>query len=206
MFKRTAISVLAILLALFSAPDASAKNGAEVSRGVIEDYFGWSYNEDEGLFYGFSSFSNICGWPDDLGEILELPWMTVHRPNDSDEVEWDGKYMDHGLSFVRVLMVTPEEFWNDPCVAWENWDLIVADGMIFSTYNDNDQYPADTNRANIWGFTANGALKDTMDICKGPMVGVKWIWRARMKDDFPACEPDCDFRLLKAVGPELHCN
>ena len=206
MLRRTVILVVATLLALLLVPTALAQNGAEITKDAYQDYFAWEYNEDDGLFYGFSTFSNICGWPDDLGEVMELPWMTVHRPNDTEDLEWDGKYLDHGMFFVRVLMVTPGDFWFDPCAAWNNTDLIVADGKITSTFNDNDQWPADTNRANLWGFTANGALDDSMDLCKGPMVGVKWIWRARMKDDFPECIPNCDTKILKAVGPELHCN
>jgi hypothetical protein len=70
--------------------------------------------------------------------------------------------------------------------------------MIHSTTNDNDQVPQNTNRANVWGYSANGALEDFADSCKGEMIGLKWAWRGKYKDD--------TFVLLKQIGPELKCN
>lgn len=200
------IQALLLGLILTGSTSLVAQNGAVIDRGTYPDYFGTAYNPAEGLTYFFSTFSDVCGFPVEPGDVLELPWMIVHRPKDDADLPWDGKYLDHGFFFMRVLMTTEDEFWSDPCGTWSNPDLIFADGMFYSTFNDNDQFPSDTNRANVWGFEGNGALEDFGDNCKGEMVGLKWSWRGKMNDDFPACQPECDFVLLKQVGPELKCN
>lgn len=202
------VSILLILIFSMLASASIAQDGAVVTKGTYEDAIAWEYNEADGFFYLFTTFSDVCGYPGDLGEVMELPWMIVHRPKDDEDKPWDGKYIDNGFWFVRVLDATPDEFWDDPgpCATWGNPDLIVADGAVHSTLNDNDQFPANTNRQNVWGFTANGALEDYGDNCAGEMVGLKFQWRAQMDDDFPACIPACNVRVVSQKGPQLKCN
>ena len=206
---KTVVGVLLFcLICVLDAPEAVAENGAEVEKDVYLDYWGLAYNPEEGLSYFYSNFSDVCDYVAGGagGVVLEVPWMIVHRPNDNDDPDFDGKYRDGGFFFIRALMVTPEEFFSDPCGVWSNPDLIFADGMIHSVSNDNDQWPEATKRRNVWGFTANGALEDFGDACKGKMIGLKWKWRGQMDDDFPSCIPDCNVKVLNQIGPELKCN
>jgi hypothetical protein len=205
---RRFIQILFIGLLSLSASTVVAQNGAEVEKGDYLDYWGMEYNPDEGLLYFFSNFSDVCDYVAGGagGIVLDIPWTIVHRPNDNDDPDFDGKYNEHGFFFIRALMATPGEFWSDPCGVWSNPELIFADGMIHSVLNDNDQWPENTERRNVWGFTANGALEDFGDYCKGEMVGLKWRWRGMMEDDFPACIPECYVKVLNQVGPELKCN
>ena len=198
--------ILLIGLLSFGTQVSLAQNGADVYKGSYGEFWGAVYNSDEELLYFYSNFSDVCGWAngdDDWGIVNDVPWLGVQRPNDD---LFEGKYQDRGFFFMRVLMATPDEFWDDPCEVYENPDLIFADGMVFSIFNDNDQYPANTHRQNVWGFTFNGALQDFGDYCKGEMVGLKWKERVQMDDDFPACAPDCNLKVLNQVGPELKCN
>lgn len=200
------LQILLIALLAFGATVSLAQNGAVIYKGSYEVFGGAEYNPDEGLLYFYSNFSDVCGWwngDDDWGIVNDVPWLLVQRPNDDP---LDGKYQDRAFFFMRVLMATPDEFWSDPCGVWSNPDLIFADGMIHSVYNDNDLDPVNTKRQNVWGFTSNGALEDFGDYCKGEMVGLKWKFRAQLDDVFPDCLPDCNLKVLNQVGPELKCN
>lgn len=197
MFKKLILVSFTTILILLTTFPAVAQNGAVVTKGGYPPGWGLAFNPDEGLSYFYSNFSDVCGYfsGGDLGTVLETPWMVVQRPTDE---EGEGKFHIIRFFFFRALMVTPEEFFNDPCGAWSNPDLIFADGMIRSTFNDNDQVPLNTNRANVWGFSAAGALEDVADHCSGEMIGFKWSWMGQFKDD--------TFVLRKQVGPELRCN
>jgi hypothetical protein len=179
---------------LFSAQAAVAQNGAFVVKG--QDLFAfWSYNGD-GLMAVMSSDSELFCNPD--GDLIFADWMEIARPDGSIH------YQDRGHYFTRVFFTTPEAFFADVCAGWNNYDLMVAEGIAHSTFNDNDIFAERENARNSWGFTVAGGLYDLVGLCEDDMVELNIVRRWLLKKDFPACEPDCIFKAV-FKGPRLNC-
>jgi len=173
---------------------ASAQNGAVVVKD--QELFGWSMYDGDGLLAVMSSDSEF--FCNDDGDLMFADWMTVLRPDGSV------KYQDRGHYFTRVFFTTPEAFWDDPCASWNNYDLMVAEGITQSTYFDNDADAIRPNARNSWGIKVAGGLYDLVGLCEGDMVELNIVRHWLLKKDFPACLPDCiDKAVIK--GPRLNC-
>lgn len=182
------------VICMLSTQVASAQNGAVVVKG--EGLWAFSTYNGDGLMAVMSSDSEFFCNED--GDRIFYDWMEITRPDGSI------KYHDSGYFFTRVFLTTPEAFWADECASWNNYDLMVAEGIAHQTFNDNDSYADKPNARNVWGFTVAGGLYDLVGLCEGDMVELNIVRRWLAKKDFPACLPDCIFKTV-FKGPRLNC-
>ncbi|MBW2594277.1 MAG: hypothetical protein JRE58_14995 [Deltaproteobacteria bacterium] len=191
------IRILLLLCAvcLLTTPVASAQNGAVIVRG--EALFAWyDWNGESVLTVQSSDSELFCN---EFGDMMYVDWMEVWRPDGTI------KYHEGGHFFTRVFYpATPADFDADPCALWNNGDLMVAEGIINSPFNDNDFFAEHPNRRNTAGYNVAGTLYDTGGLCDGGMVDLNTIRRTVFKKDYPACEPDCIFKEVRK-GPRLSC-
>ena len=192
--KSIRIFVWLCVICLLSTQVASAQNGAVVVKG--QDLFALSEYNGDGLLAVMSSDSEF--FCNDDGDLSFVDWMDVIRPDGSV------KYQDRGHFFTRVFFTTPEAFWADPCASWNNYDLMVAEGITHQVWNDNDATAVRPNARNSWGFTAAGGLNDHLGLCEDGIVELNIVRRWLLKKDFPACLPDCIFKSV-IKGPRLNC-
>ena len=192
--KSIRIFVWLCVICLLSTQVASAQNGAVVLKG--QDLFAFSEYNGDGLMAVMSSDSEF--FCNDDGDLMFYDWMAVIRPDGSFN------YHDRGHFFTRVFFTTPEAFWADPCASWNNYGLMVAEGITHQVYNDNDAYADRPNARASWGFTAAGGLNDLLGFCEDDIVELNIVRRWLLKKDFPACEPDCIFKSV-IKGPRLNC-
>ena len=188
------IFVWLCVICLLSTQVASAQNGAVVVKG--QDLYAMSTYNGDGLLAVMSSDSEF--FCNDDGDLMFYDWMEVIRPDGSV------KYNDRGFWFTRVFFTTPEAFWAEPCASWNNYDLMVAEGITHGVFNDNDANAVRPKARNSWGFTQAGGLYDLVGLCEGDMVELNIVRRWLLKKDFPACEPDCIFKSV-FKGPRLNC-
>ena len=186
------------IICLLNAPIALAQNGAVVLRG--EDVLGSAWTDDAGLFVMAATDAELfCTDPEDWDATLN--WMMVIRPGGSI------KYQDRGAFFTRVFFpATWDDFFTDACALWNNFDDMVAEGIVHSTYNDNDLDPDfhHPQRRNVWGYTFAGTLYDYAEVCDNDMIDLNIVERWMLKKDFPACDPDCLFKYFMK-GPRMEC-
>lgn len=186
--------LLLVICCFLYVPSALAQNGAVVVKD--QGLFAFSEYNGDGLLAVMSSDSEFfCNFD---GDLIFYDWMTVIRPDGSI------KYHDRAFFFTRVFFTTPEAFWADPCASWNNYDLIVAEGITHQVYNDNDAYADRPNARVSWGFTVAGGLYDLVGLCEDDMIELNIVRRWLAKKDFPACEPDCIFKTV-FKGPRLNC-
>lgn len=182
------------VICLMSTQLAVAQNGAVVEKG--QDLFAYTvYNGDDLLAVMSADSEFFCN---DEGDLSFVDWMAVIRPDGSV------KYQDRAHWFTRVFLTTPEEFWVDPCASWNNYDLMVAEGIAHGVWNDNDAYADRENARMSWGLTTAGGLYDLVGLCEDDMVELNIVRRWLAKKDFPACLPDCIFKSA-IKGPRLNC-
>lgn len=180
---------------ILSTQFAFAQNGAVVIKG--QDLWGWSDYNGDGLLAVMSSDSEFFCNED--GDLIFYDWMQVLRPDGTI------KYHDQGHYFTRVFFTTPDAFWADPCASWNNYDLMVADGISSSTFNDNDLEAANPNRRNVWGYTVAGGLFDLVGLCEGDMVELNVVRRWMLERNVPNCPPECIIEKAVIKGPRLNC-
>lgn len=192
--KSIRIFVWLCVICLLSTQVASAQNGAVVVKD--QDLFAFSAYNGDGLLAVMSSDSEF--FCNDDGDLMFYDWMAVIRPDGSI------KYHDRGHFFTQVFFTTPEAFWADPCASWNNYDLMVAEGITHQVYNDNDANADRPNARNSWGFTVAGGLNDLLGFCENDIVELNIVRRWLLKKDFPACDPDCIFKTV-FKGPRLNC-
>lgn len=186
--------LLLVICCFFYVPSALAQNGAVVVKD--QSLFAFSVYNGDGLLAVMSSDSEFFCNND--GDLIFYDWMTVTRPDGSI------KYHDRAFFFTRVFFTSPEAFWADPCASWNNYDLMVAEGITHQVYNDNDAYGVRPNARVSWGFTVAGGIYDLVGLCEDDMIELNIVRRWMKKKDFPSCEPDC---IIKTVskGPRLNC-
>ena len=182
------------VICLMSTQVAFAQNGAVVVKG--QDLLAFSEYNGDGLLAVMSSDSEL--FCNDDGDLVFYDWMAVFRPDGSI------KYHERANFFTQVFFTTPEAFWADPCASWNNYDLMVAEGITHQVYNDNDSNAVRPNARNSWGFTVAGGLYDLVGLCEDDMVELNIIRRWLLKKDFPACGDDCIFKAV-LKGPRLNC-
>jgi hypothetical protein len=192
--KSIRIFVWLCVICLLSTQVASAQNGAVVVKG--QDLFATSTYNGDGLMAVMSSDSEFFCNED--GDLMFVDWMTVMRPDGSV------KYQDRAHWFTRVFFTTPEAFWAEPCASWNNYDLMVAEGITHGVFNDNDAYADRPNARNSWGFTQAGGLNDLLGFCENDIVELNIVRKWLLEKDLPACEPDCIFKTV-FKGPRLNC-
>ncbi len=183
------------VICLFSTQVAIAQNGAVVVKG--QDLTAWyNYNGDDGLLAVMSSDSELFCNQD--GDLIFYDWMEVMRPDGSVH------FHDRGHYFTRVFFMTPEVLFADLCASWNDYDLMVAEGITHSTFHDNDANEERPIARNSFGYTVAGGLYDLVGLCEGDMVELNIIRRFLLEKDYPACEPDCIFKSV-IKGPRLNC-
>ena len=182
------------VICLMSTQVAFAQNGAVVVKD--QTLFAWFDYNGDGLLAVMSSDSELFCNMD--GAQIIYDWMEVIRPDGSI------KYQERGHVFTRVFFTTPEAFLADLCASWNNYDLMVAEGIAHVTYNVNDINVDKPNARSAWGYTVAGGLYDLVGLCEGDMVELNTVRRWLLKKDFPACEPDCIFKTV-FKGPRLNC-
>ena len=200
--KSIRICIWLCAICLLTTPVALAQNGAVVTRG--DELYGWyDWNGENVLAIQSSEIEFFCFWPE-LSDVIWVDWMEVLRPDGTF------KYHDKGDYFTRVFFpATPDDFDADPCALWNNADLMVAEGITHSVYNDNhaNAYDVPHKRRNVFGYNVTGKLYDTAGLCSKGMIGLKTVRRWKLDKDFPACLPDdCESDVQVWKGPDLNCH
>ena len=183
------------VICLLSTQVAFAQNGAVVVKG--QNLFAYYEYNGDGLLAVMSADSEF--FCNDDGDLSFVDWVSVLRPDGSV------KYQDRAHWFTRVFFTTPEAFWATPCASWNNYDLMVAEGIAHGVYNDNDSNADRPNARNTWGLTVAGGLYDLVGLCEDDMVELNIVRKFLLSKDFPACLPDdCIFKTV-FKGPRLNC-
>jgi len=192
--------LLLLIICLLNAPVALAQNGAAVVRGL--DVLGGWWTDDAGLFVLAATDAEIFCADEFYEPILTLNWMMVIRPSGSI------KYQDRGAFFTRVFYPATWADFSDFCDLWNNSGLMVAEGIVHSTFNDNDLDPDfhHPKRRNVWGYSFSGTLEDYSGVCDSDMVSLNIVERWMLTKDFPACDPDCLFKKYFMKGPRVECT
>jgi len=192
--------LLFLLVGLLYAPVVSAQNGAVVLKG--DTLIGWyDWNGENVLAIQSSDSEAFCNA--DLGDLLWTNWLELLRPDGTV------KYHERGAYFTRVFYpATPADFDADYCALWNNGDLMLAEGITHSTYNDNHPNAFDVphKRRNVWGYNVAGDLYDTAGLCSSGMMNLNTVRRLKLDKDFPDCLPDdCENEVQVWKGPDLSC-
>jgi len=191
------IVLLAMVVVLLLLVPVSAQNGAVKETGETP-MFAWFWDGGNVLSLHSTNSSFGCG----PGENDLLEWMTITRPDGSI------KYKDQGNSFTVVLSTTPDELFSEGCALLGDPSRILAEGIVYSVWNDNDSNLSG-NRTNTWGGALAGTLYDYAGICESGMVDFNVVRRWKvLKKDAPECLPgDCPVAILQVEkGPRLTCT
>lgn len=190
--------VLFIFLCLLVSTNISAQNGAVVERDQ-GNWAGYEWNGEDILAVLATDLYFFCG---DEVDLVPFDLMLVWRPDGTPKVH------ESGNLFTRVFQpATPDDFWGpegDPCPFIESGPL-VAEGISYFVYNDNDGFAGHPNRQNVFGYNVTGTLYDMVGSCSDDMVDLTIVRRLKWEK---GCDADPDTCIIPRVlkGPELNCQ
>jgi hypothetical protein len=194
--------VLVVGIALIGINIAYAQNGAFVVKEEVLDGF-WSFDGVETLSIHSGDIDYFCG---DFSDVMLSDSLWVIRPDGSIKFQIKGHY--HTRVFYPM---TPDLFWSDFCNIVNDYNYIIAEGIVHSIFNDNSYIPDFSvplhKGRNVFGSTTAGTLYDLTGTCPSGMVDFLSMrkWKLDKNPDFPACLPGCQ-HLQVSKGPEVECT